>query len=61
MTFADEAVRTAFHKLPTHTQYEWAGLEDSLALEGKAIHITDVVPAKDGGAPEVRSIVVSIC
>lgn len=42
MTFADEDTRTAFHLLPTHTQYEWSQFADFLHKQGRTLHITGV-------------------
>jgi len=48
MTFADEEVQSAFHKLPTQVQYEWACFEVSLAERGEALHITAVSVSPEG-------------
>lgn len=42
MTFASEAVRHAFHALPTQTQLDYSGLEIMLAAEGRELHIEEV-------------------
>lgn len=43
MTFASEAVRMAFHQLPTQTQVEYTDLEDRLADRSQRLHIDAVV------------------
>ncbi len=43
MTFASEACRTLFHRLPTDRQVEYSRLEESLSMDGKALHVESVM------------------
>lgn len=43
MTFASEAVRTAFHQLPTQTQVEYTEMENRFADQGRSLHIEAVI------------------
>lgn len=42
MTFANEQLRTSFHKLPTQVQFEWETLAHQLAVSGKFLHIENI-------------------
>jgi hypothetical protein len=52
MTFDTESVRTAFHLLPTHTQYEWSQLASYLMGSGRMLHVIAV--SEDGRQLQVH-------